>query len=85
MSILKDVFIQSSPIDQISGMRSIQADNRYQKRWRFTLFNAVSQISIASFKESVISKLSLMSCSPVTIYGTSYLSKISKKIDYENI
>lgn len=68
ISILKDVFIQSSPIDQINGTTSIQADNRYQNRWRCTLFNAVSQISIASFKESVTSKLSLMSCSPVTTY-----------------
>lgn len=68
MSTLKVVLIQFNPIDQINGMISIQPDNKYQKRWRCTFFNAVSQISIASFKESVTSKLSLMSCSPVITY-----------------
>lgn len=48
--------MQFSPMDQINGMNSIQADNKYQKRWRCTFRNAVSQIPTASFKESVTSK-----------------------------
>lgn len=80
MSILKDVSIQSSPIDQTNGMISIQPENRYQKRWRCTLFNAVSQISIASFKESVTSKLSLMSCSPVITYMEQIFLKFQERL-----
>lgn len=59
MSTAKDMFMQFSQIDQINGIISIQADNAYQKRWRCTLFSALSQIVIASFKESVTSKSSV--------------------------
>jgi len=50
------MFMQFSQIDQINGMISIQADNAYQNRCRCTLFNAFSQITIASFRESVTSR-----------------------------
>lgn len=53
--------MQFSQMIQINGMISMQVDNVYQKRWRCTLFNASSQISIASFRESIISR-SFISC-----------------------